>query len=187
MNSLQNAADDIENRKKLLQLVTAAAVCFMLCRLFIMPAFAKLERQQKQREQLQQELELYQEFAATHQDYETFFQQQSARLAQLQKNLPDEAVFSDLLPVWQQQARNCGVKIEEVKLLPSDTAGSRLNRQQVRIAMAGNYYNVLKFIRQLENSENFVNLNKVNITGDENKGDIKFTAVLNIYLYRTES
>ena len=55
--------------------------------------------------------------------------------------------------------------------------------QPMRINMDGNYYAVLKFMRELKKSENFVNIDKVNIIGNENKGDIKLTAVFNIYMY----
>lgn len=184
MNSSVNKSADVEARKYLLQLLTALSVCFMLYRLFILPSFSQLEEQRKQHDVLQQELERYQSFAAAHQDYDLFLKQQSERLAQLQQRLPEQASFSGLLPVWQQQAHSCGVKVSEVKVLPQAAGKEKLAVQQVRIALTGSYFNVLKFVRQLEKSENFVNLSKVNITGDESTGDIKLTAVLNIYLYR---
>ncbi len=181
--SLENAAAE---KKAWLQLVIAAALCFMVYKLLLAPLFYQLGEQARQQELLQRELCKYREFAAAHQDYEAFLRQRTERLEQLQRRLPVRVVFSEQLALWQRQAQSCGVTISDIKLLnETDNGDKKLKSQPVRITLAGNYYSVLKFVHELEKSENFVNINKVNITGDENKGDIKFTAVFNIYLYVT--
>lgn len=183
MNDARKVMKDTEYRKALLQFLTAASICFMACKLFIAPDLVQLEQQKQQRELLQRELMQYQEFAASHQDYEEFFRRQTMRLEQLQRRLPAKVACSELLPLWQQQAQSCGVKLSDIRVLPLTEADNTISVQPIRITLSGSYYAALKFVQQLEKSENFVNLTKVDITGDANKGDIKLTAVLNIYLY----
>lgn len=179
-DSMQNTAD----RKPFLLLLIAAAVCFIMYKLLLMPLFDQLALQSQQRDLLQRELQQYQEFASEHQDYDTFLKQRLDKLEQLQRRLPEQVVFSEQLKWWQQLAQSSDVKISEIKLLPAkETDSKQMQIQPVRINLDGNYYAVLKFMRELKKSENFVNIDKVNIIGNENKGDIKFTAVFNIYMY----
>lgn len=181
---MNDAVQDTTAKKPFLLLFIAAAVCFIIYKLLLLPLFDQLSAQSRQYELLQRELQQYQEFAASHQDYDNFLQQRSAKLAQLQRRLPKQVVFSEQLKQWQQQAQSCDVTLSDVKLLPErETDSKQMKIQPVRITLGGNYYAVLKFMRELKKSENFVNINQADITGNENKGDIKLTALFNIYLY----
>lgn len=181
MNNMSRPINIQEKRQALMWLLFAFAGSFLLWHFSLQPLWQENMLKLQQQENLKREIRLYQEFAVRHSDYEAYAASQTAQLANLERQLPVQADAGRLLGQWQRQAALDGVQITQMQALAVEHKQNNVSSRPVKLTLSGNYYAVLKFIQYLEKSENFVNLTQVSIRGDENKGNVKLTGVLNIY------
>ena len=98
---------------------------------------------------LRQEIKISENFARMHPDAEQYQTELEAKKSQVDKLLPDSVDIGDFLLKTEKIADNAGIKLLSVR------PGSILQKQDyceipVEIKVAGDYFHILDFYRQLQ-------------------------------------
>lgn len=96
-------------------------------------------------------LDKRQQFAVEHADYESYRKQQEAKLAQLRAQVKEQLQLNNVMQRLQKQARAQGVELAALHAAqPQRAPGGQLTRQQLKISAAGDYFALLRWLRQAE-------------------------------------
>ncbi len=92
-----------------------------------------------------------QQFAAEHADYASYQKQQEAKLAQLKAQAREQLQLNNVMQRLQRQAQAQGVELVALHALQGQRApGRQLTLQQLKIVAAGDYFALLRWLRQAE-------------------------------------
>ncbi len=92
-----------------------------------------------------------QQFASEHADYDSYRKQQEAKLTQLQLQAEEQLQLNNVMQRLQKQART--QQVELVALHAGQVQhgkGEQLKLQQLKIVAVGDYFNLLRWLRQVE-------------------------------------
>lgn len=124
-----------------------------------------------------------QQFASEHADYDSYKRQQSARLTQLQAQAGEQLQLNNVMQRMQKQARTQQVEIIALHAGQGQRRqGEQLTLQQLKIVATGDFFALLRWLRQAEHVGCRVKQLRL-IQGPQNKANL--TMELNAELHIT--
>ncbi len=126
-------------------------------------------------QQSQKLLAKRQQFAGEHADYAGYQRQQAAQLAQLEAQAGEQLQLNNVMQRLQRQARTQGVELVTLQA----GQGQRRQEQQLKIVAAGDFFALLRWLRQAERAGCIVQQLRL-VQGAQDKA--KLTMELNVTL-----
>lgn len=118
------------------------------------------------------------EYQRTHENYEVYEKEVLMKEKIMQMKIPERLATGEFVAEVQRIASQQEieiVKVEPEKAVQADTVYS----QSIDIIVRGNYFSVLKLLRELEQGKLFIHVSSLSLKGEN--GQVECHIVLNIY------
>ena len=135
-------------------LMTFSVVAMLIATLLFSVTYSVWQERQQLCTNLQQAQKLLtkrQQFASEHADYESYRKQQEAKLAQLQTQVREQLQLNNVMQRLRKQAQ--AQQVELIALHAGQILrgqDEQLKLQQLKIIAAGDYFTLLRWLRQAE-------------------------------------
>ena len=132
-------------------LAMLAAFCLLMWTLLkvALPAYAEVRGLWQQRDEAQMQLQRLQEFAVRHANYSAYEEGRYKELVRLKQSLQQLEDSNLLQRQLQLGAVKQGLVLKSMQFVASDNA-AKSSRQQLQLELAGEYFALLRWLRQVE-------------------------------------
>ena len=132
-------------------LAMLAAFCLLMWTLLkvALPAYAEVRGLWQQRDEAQMQLQRLQEFAVRHANYSAYEEGRYKELVRLKQSLQQLEDSNLLQRQLQLEAVKQGLALKSMQFVASENAAKR-SRQQLQLELAGEYFALLRWLRQVE-------------------------------------
>ena len=132
-------------------LAMLAAFCLLMWTLLkvALPAYAEVRGLWQQRDEAQMQLQRLQEFAVRHANYSAYEEGRYKELVRLKQSLQQLEDSNLLQRQLQLGAVKQGLVLKSMQFVASENAAKR-SRQQLQLELAGEYFALLRWLRQVE-------------------------------------
>ncbi|MDO4921999.1 MAG: hypothetical protein Q4E64_09280 [Phascolarctobacterium sp.] len=147
------------------------------------PGLAEYAALQRETEQQRQELERLKSLAADQDGYEAGIARQAAELAALKSRLQAAGDINAVQNAVQRLAVDSGVQLLEISASAAVNAADGVQRQnklhRLQVQAEGDYYAVLRWLRQLERQGTAVD--ELRLQGEGSAGRVRAGLMLKVY------
>ena len=132
-------------------LAMLAAFCLLMWTLLkvALPAYAEVRGLWQQRDEAQMQLQRLQEFAVRHANYSAYEEGRYKELVRLKQSLQQLEDSNLLQRQLQLEAVKQGLALKSMQFVASENA-AKSSRQQLQLELAGEYFALLRWLRQVE-------------------------------------
>lgn len=132
-------------------LAMLAAFCLLMWMLLkvALPAYTEVRELWQQRDEAKMQLQRLQEFAVRHANYSAYEEGRYKELVRLKQSLQQLEDSNLLQRQLQLGAVKQGLAIKSMQFVASDNA-AKSSRQQLQLELAGEYFALLRWLRQVE-------------------------------------
>ena len=132
-------------------LAMLAAFCLLMWTLLkvALPAYAEVRGLWQQRDEAQMQLQRLQEFAVRHANYSAYEEGRYKELVRLKQSLQQLEDSNLLQRQLQLGAVKQGLVLKSMQFVASENA-AKSSRQQLQLELAGEYFALLRWLRQVE-------------------------------------
>lgn len=172
------------NTRYLLILLVSLSVSILIYMQFILPLGLDKQKLDNDLLQMNTKLALVQTFAGQNQNYENSLHIRTLQLEVSKRKLPDTVTVPELVTEYATLAQANGITLDSLKP-PNEakTDKSSMYAIPVKFTLSGDYFNLIKFLQQVETGERFTTIQGVDFTSDD-KGILKMNADFVVYAFK---
>ena len=172
------------NTRYLLILLLSLSVSILIYMQFILPLGLDKQKLDNDLLQMNTKLALVQTFAGQNQNYENSLHIRTLQLEVSKRKLPDTVTVPELVTEYDTLAQANGITLDSLKP-PNEakTDKSSMYAIPVKLTLSGDYFNLIRFLQQVETGERFTTIQGVDFTSDD-KGILKMNADFVVYAFK---